>query len=184
MLGLLLLLLLQICFRGVRACRPSFKSCCPKGFVSEMWHYLFGLHEHLKSHQMALCSKVDSGRHRGGQGVQAGGVEVFIWSVDTRASSQYQAEELQLLVHSLSKPQMRLHSKVGEDVETKSRSLACGLGCECLQPSPLGKHHVLCIEHTRWQLHSQGLLCFDTMSLGQHFQESSSAERSCKTHAG
>lgn len=106
-LGLALLLLLKICFRGVLAFRPSSKFYCPKGFVSETWHYLFGLHEYLKSHQMALCSKVASGWHRRGQGVGAGGVEMFIWSIDTQVSSQYPAGELQLLVHNLSMLQMR-----------------------------------------------------------------------------
>lgn len=95
---------------------------------------MFGLHERLKSHQMALCSKVDSGRHRGGQGVHAGHVEVVVWSVGTRASSQYVPAGLQLLVHNLSVPQMSLHSKAGEDVETMSPCTWGGLQVPPAQP--------------------------------------------------
>lgn len=72
MLGLSLHLLLKIRFRGVLSFVAQLWILLSQGFsfsfsfVSEMC--LFGLHKYLNSQQMALCSKVDSGRHRGGQG--------------------------------------------------------------------------------------------------------------------
>lgn len=64
----------------------------------------------------------------------------------------------------------------------------CTLGGLRVPPAqPLGeagKQSVPCIEHTRQQHHSQGVFCFRTISLGQHFPESCSTEMSYKTHRG
>lgn len=58
-----------------------------------MWWPVFGLHKYLSSQQMALCSKVDSGQHKGGLAVQSG-VEVFLWIWGTKGNSQYLAGKM------------------------------------------------------------------------------------------
>lgn len=79
---------------------------------------------------------------------------------------------------------MRLHLKLWEDVETKSCFLARVVGSECLQHSLWGNTMSHALSTPDGNVIHKVSCGFHTISLGQQFQKSSSAEMSSKTHIG
>lgn len=113
-----------------------------------MWRSMFGLHKYLSPQQMALCSKVDSGQHKGGQAVQSG-VEVFLW----------------IWVHK-EVPSTRLARcclkwlRSGENCWSQvTFPWREHVGSQCLQNNPWGKNHGAHDEHTRMETPSTWHRC-------------------------
>lgn len=75
-------------------------------------------------------------------------------------------------------PQIRLHSEVGRVLKLSHVLLRVGWALND-SSTALGKQHVPCMEHTRWQHHT---IYHHAISLGQHFHKSSSTEMSLRTH--
>lgn len=137
--GLLLLLQMRLCLRGVR-----FRFPHPKGFVSER-RGLFGLQTHLTRWHCARRLRTQPGWTSD----QAEPVEVFMCCVDTSDP----AGGLQLPLHDLSMPQIRLHSEVGTMLTLSHVPLRVGWAPSD-SSTDLGKQPVPCMEHTRWQHHT------------------------------
>lgn len=79
---------------------------------------------------------------------------------------------------------MTLHLKLWEDVETKSCFLGRVVAPECLQHSLWGNTMSYALSTPDGNVIHKISCGFHTISLGQQFQKSSSAEMSSKTHVG
>lgn len=116
-----------------------------------MWQCLLGLHKYLNSQQMALCSKVDSGRHRGGPGPKRRCRGVFM---EFGYISKFPVPGWQAAAAGAQPQPAPSGSRVGQEVTVPWGEN----GSECLQHSPWGKHHFSAVL-TQEQPHSYGHRC-------------------------